>query len=81
VWIAAPIAYLIGNSWNERLLLWPALSAGAIFFERVMPEKSPSSPYTYNEQEDSYVLRQESPAVADADAVSAPEGRSAPAGK
>ena len=81
LWMAAPIAYLIGSSWTERLLLWPALSAGAIFFERVMPEKPPPLPYTYDHQEDSYVLRQESPAVADADTDSASEERFATAGK
>jgi len=76
LWIAAPFAYLIASSWIERLLLWPALSAGAIFFERVTLEKTPAPPYNYEGQEDSYVLRQEPPAVADADAESAPEGRS-----
>ena len=34
VWIAAPVAWWIGNHWEERLLLWPALSAGAILLER-----------------------------------------------
>ena len=75
VWMAAPIAYLIGSSWAERLLLWPALSAGAILLERAVPEKTPVPPYLSQDQEDSYVLRQESPAVANADASSAPEGR------
>lgn len=35
VWIAAPIAYVIGESPKEFLLLWPALSAGAILLERL----------------------------------------------
>ena len=35
VWIAAPAALLAGASWRERALLWPALSAAAIFLERV----------------------------------------------
>jgi hypothetical protein len=35
VWIAAPLGYVIGESWLERLLLWPSLSAGAILLERV----------------------------------------------
>src|SRR3982750_3267029 len=34
VWIAAPFAYVIGSSWKERLLLWPALSGAAILLER-----------------------------------------------
>jgi uncharacterized protein DUF1360 len=35
VWVAAPIAYLLGQSWLERALLWPSLSAAAILIERV----------------------------------------------
>ena len=35
LWIAAPLAMLLGGGWTERLLLWPALSAGAILLERV----------------------------------------------
>jgi hypothetical protein len=34
LWVAAPIAVWQGTSWLERLLLWPALSAGAILLER-----------------------------------------------
>ena len=30
VWIAAPLSYFLGDKLNERILLWPALSAGAI---------------------------------------------------
>jgi hypothetical protein len=35
LWIAAPLALLLGAGWVERLLLWPALSAGAILLERL----------------------------------------------
>jgi hypothetical protein len=35
LWIAAPFALLVGVGWRERLLLWPALSAGAILLERI----------------------------------------------
>jgi len=35
LWIAAPFALLLGSGWKERLLLWPALSAGAILIERM----------------------------------------------
>jgi hypothetical protein len=34
VWVAVPLALLLGETWRERLLLWPALSAGAILLER-----------------------------------------------
>jgi hypothetical protein len=30
VWVAAPIALLIGENWLERVFLWPLLSAAAI---------------------------------------------------
>ena len=35
VWIAAPFAVFLGQRLGERILLWPALSAGAILLERV----------------------------------------------
>jgi len=35
LWIAAPFALSLGSEWTERLLLWPALSAGAILLERL----------------------------------------------
>jgi hypothetical protein len=35
LWIAAPLAFLLGGGWVERLFLWPALSAGAILLERL----------------------------------------------
>jgi hypothetical protein len=34
VWIAAPLAFFLGTKPGERVLLWPALSAGAILLER-----------------------------------------------
>lgn len=33
LWISAPVALLAGNTWVERILLWPALSAAAILTE------------------------------------------------
>ncbi len=35
VWIAAPFAIYLGEKLDERILLWLALSAGAILLERV----------------------------------------------
>jgi uncharacterized protein DUF1360 len=35
LWVAAPFAVVTGGSMLERVLLWPALSAGAILLERV----------------------------------------------
>jgi len=35
VWMAAPVAVIIGETMKERLLLWPALSGAAILLERM----------------------------------------------
>lgn len=35
LWVALPAAWLLGSDLEHRLLLWPALSAGAILIERV----------------------------------------------
>jgi hypothetical protein len=35
LWVAAPLAVALGSGVREWLLLWPALSAGAILLERL----------------------------------------------
>jgi hypothetical protein len=40
VWIAAPIGYVVGQSWLERILLWPSFSAAAILLERITNQAS-----------------------------------------
>ncbi|HWZ81930.1 MAG TPA: DUF1360 domain-containing protein [Terriglobales bacterium] len=63
LWIAAPLAYCLGEGWRETLLLWPALSAGAILTERItiLPQEKEVPHAVYFEgPEDSHVLRQES---------------------
>jgi hypothetical protein len=35
LWVSLPFTFVIGASWKEYLLLWPALSAGAILVERL----------------------------------------------
>jgi hypothetical protein len=57
LWMAAPLAWLLGTGWKERLLLWPALSAGAILLERVTGRNEAKVQY-YEEEEKDYVLRQ-----------------------
>lgn len=57
VWIAAPLAYLIADPWKHRLLLWPALSAGAILLERVTLGGLPVQPIILQEPEDSHGMR------------------------
>ncbi len=61
LWVALPLAWWIGQSWKERGLLWPALSAGAILLERLHGRLDPSAPAAYWEEEDSgnAVLRRE----------------------
>ena len=53
MWIAAPLAYVIGRSWRERLLLWLSLSAGAILIERLtLSEQSAVPPALYLEDKE-----------------------------
>jgi len=33
LYVSAPLACCLTRAWKERLLLWPALSAGAILFQ------------------------------------------------
>ena len=51
LWVALPLAGLVGDGWLERLLLWPALSAGAIMLERLTATESSISPTSYSEDE------------------------------
>jgi hypothetical protein len=50
VWIAVPFAIVTGGSWLERLLLWPALSGGAIVVERFTAPAA-AAPALYIEHE------------------------------
>ena len=60
-WLAVPFALLLGDDWTERLLLWPALSGGAILLERFSLPASRPPPATYIEDEErnGVVLRKE----------------------
>ena len=40
LWFAAPLAYFIGATWAERLLLWPALSGLACLLELMTAQRS-----------------------------------------
>ena len=65
VWVSLPLALAIGETWDERLLLWPALSAGAILVQRVTEGGLRVPPARYYEEplqqgEDDVVLRKES---------------------
>jgi hypothetical protein len=58
VWIAAPFAIFLGQKPGERILLWPALSAGAILLERVTDRGHGEAPALFiEESEDENVMR------------------------
>jgi hypothetical protein len=59
LWIAAPLAWILASGWRHRLLLWLALSGGAILLERLSSRNEPPAPIILQESEDSNVLRSE----------------------
>ena len=66
LWIALPLALLVGGGWGERLLLWPALSAGAILLQRFTDSAANLLPAVYaedGEEEDRDVLWQGRPTI------------------
>src|SRR5450755_1822106 len=52
LWVAAPLAFLLPETRLERLLWWPALSAGAILLERVTSLENGDAPALYFEDEE-----------------------------
>jgi hypothetical protein len=68
LWVAAPLAYWLGDSWRECLLLWPALSAGAILLQKLTSrndDRNPPATYFEGPEEGNHdvMLRQEERAV------------------
>jgi len=61
MWIALPFAVLLGRGTEEKLLLWPALSAGAILLERISTaaEYRSGKIFVSEAKENNDVLRQE----------------------
>jgi len=55
VWIAAPFALYLGKELDEQILLWPALSAGAILLERVTNHGEPPA-LLVEDSEDNHVM-------------------------
>jgi hypothetical protein len=41
LWVALPLAWLVADGWRNLLIAWPALSAGAILFERLAARGAP----------------------------------------
>lgn len=40
MWVAAPMAYWVGNDWPARVVAWLAISGGAIILERLVRDRS-----------------------------------------
>ena len=51
LWLALPIALLVGTGWLERLMLWPALSAAAILLERATSDQQATTPIAHESEE------------------------------
>jgi len=58
LWIALPWALISGESWKERLALWPALSAGAILLQR-LTSLTHSDQSQISEEDHAFLLRTE----------------------
>jgi hypothetical protein len=52
LFLAAPLAVWVGADWGGRLLLWPALSAGAILIERAAFPATFVEPPTWTEDKE-----------------------------
>jgi hypothetical protein len=52
IWIAMPIAYFLGESWPEKILLWLALSGGSIILERITQKKTDEDIFKQHFKED-----------------------------
>ena len=60
LWMAIPFTFLFSGGWKERLLLWLALSAGAILAERLTSRGAAAVPPAHYEEdsgEENGVLR------------------------
>jgi|SRR6185295_4339940 len=59
LWIAAPVALVIGTTVIERALLWLALSGASILLERATtaPERTAPATYAEDEEKDDGMLR------------------------
>jgi hypothetical protein len=53
LWVAAPLAFLLGQTWLERAWLWPALSAGASLLEQAsnLSLRIPPAPFAEDPEE------------------------------
>jgi hypothetical protein len=51
LWVALPFAMTIGTSWQERFILWPALSGGAILADRLTARQEPPTLWVEHDDE------------------------------
>ncbi len=57
LWFAAPLAWVLGETWLDRLVLWLGLSGGAILLERFTARPSAPPPAVWHKtEEDEHVL-------------------------
>ena len=62
LWIAAPFAFFVGQDLKERVLLWLAMSGGAILLERGTSREAPVPAYfTEGEPHDAMLRESETP--------------------
>jgi len=50
LWVSAPPAWMLAATWTGRLLVWLALSGGAILLERVTARQPPAPPALWREE-------------------------------
>jgi hypothetical protein len=50
IWIAAPVALWIGETWRERIFLWLSFSAGATLLERAVKREPKVPPAFFAEE-------------------------------
>jgi hypothetical protein len=52
LWVAAPFAWLLADSWKERILLWLASSGGACLVEMAVTKKETVPHVEYREDKE-----------------------------
>ena len=50
LWVALPVALGLGDGWSHFILLWPAVSGGAILLERATAPPANIAPPVYYEE-------------------------------
>ncbi len=59
LWISVPFAVILGSGLVEKILFWPALSAGAILLESIINrmQNTPAALYKEDEEKENGMLR------------------------